>query len=318
MVETRELADLIAQSAKEDGIHETAQPGVALYRLSETTVPLHAVYEPSVCIVAQGRKQVVAGNGIYVYDTENYLAVSAGLPIVSQVLEASPEQPFLALMLHLDAAAVGEVMLEAGVTPPRRAEPQSAVAVSRVEANLIDASVRLLKALRSPSDRTVLAPLAEKELVYHLLNGEQGDRIRQFAHAESRFQDLNRAIHWIRTHFRDALRVEALAERARMSKSVLHEHFKSVTGLSPLQFQKQLRLREARRLMLAEALGAAEAGHAVGYDSPSQFSREYKRLFGTPPSQDIAQLQGERRSGGAWVAAQAGAASIDARSQVPE
>lgn len=291
MIDVRELADLIERNTGTDGVHTTVIPRVALYRVSQASAPLHAVYEPAICVVAQGRKQVIAGKGVHVYDVENYLITSVDIPVISQVLEASPGKPFLAFLLRLDPATVGELVLESDAEWLGREEPGPALAVSVVEPALLDACVRLLRLLEAPRDIPVLAPLAEREILYRLLHGEQVSRISQLAYAESRLRDINRAVGWIKRSFREALSVEALASQARMSPSALHHHFKAVTGMSPLQYQKHLRLREARRLMLSEAVDAAAAGHSVGYESPSQFSREYRRLFGAPPARDIAKLR---------------------------
>jgi AraC-like DNA-binding protein len=293
MADIRELAELIEQYAGSDGIHTTAIPHLILYRASQIEAPMHAVYEPAVCIVAQGRKQSIAGESVYVYDAEKYLVVSVGVPAVGRVLEASPDRPFLCLALSLDPAAIGALMLESDMERAGREQPGSALAVSTLDHELLDACVRLLRLLRSPRDIPVLAPLAEREILYRLLRGDQTTRMSQIACAESRLQDVNRAISWIKRNFRAAFSVETLASEARMSASALHQYFKMVTGTSPLQFQKHLRLLEARRLMLSKAADAAVAAHAVGYESPSQFSREYRRLFGAPPVRDIAQLRAQ-------------------------
>ena len=291
MADVRELAQLIEQYAGTDGIHTTAIPRLILYRASQLEEPMHAVYEPAVCIVAQGRKQSIAGEGVYIYDAEKYFVVSVGIPAVGRVLEASPAKPFLCLALSLDPAAIGALMLESDMDRAGREQPQSALAVSAMEPELLDACVRLLRLLGTPRDIPILAPLAEKEILYRLLRGDQTARMGQIACAESRLHDVNRAISWIKRNFRAAFSVETLASEARMSPSALHQYFKTVTGTSPLQFQKHIRLLEARRLMLSQAVDAAVAAHTVGYESPSQFSREYRRLFGAPPVRDIAQLR---------------------------
>jgi AraC-like DNA-binding protein len=291
MADVRELADLIEQNTGTDGVHTTAIPRLILYRVSRVPEPLHAVCEPAVCVMAQGRKQVIAGEGVYVYDIEKYLVVSVDIPLVAQVIEASAEKPLLGMMLGFDPAAIRALMLESDVKRAGREQPESALAVSAVNRELLDACVRLLRLLGSPRDIAVLAPLVEREILYRLLRGDQGSRLSQIAYAQSRLQDINRAIGWIKRNFREAFSVETLASQACMSASALHQHFKMVTGMSPLQYQKHLRLQEARRLMLSEAVDAAAAGHSVGYESPSQFSREYRRLFGAPPVRDIAKLR---------------------------
>ena len=291
MAHVCELAQLIEQFTGTDGIHTTAIPRVILYRASHIEEPMHAVYEPAVCVVAQGRKQAIAGEGVYLYDAEKYLVISVGVPAVGRILEASPDKPFLCLALGLDAAAIGALMVESDIERAGRAQPGSALSVSALDPELLDACVRLVRLLGSPRDIPVLAPLAEREILYRLLRGDQATRMSQIACAESRLHDVNRAITRIKRNFRSALSVETLASEAHMSTSALHQYFKMVTGVSPLQFQKHLRLLEARRLMLSRAVDAAAAGHSVGYESASQFSREYRRLFGAPPLRDIAKLR---------------------------
>jgi len=300
VVDVRELAELIEQNTGTDGVHATAIPRLFLHRASQVSEPIYGVYDPAVCIVAQGRKQSMAGDGVYVYDAEKYVVASVGVPIVSEILEASADKPYLCLRLDLDPVAIGALLLESDMERAAREPPASALAVSAVTGELLDAAVRLVRLLGAPRDIPILAPLAEREILYRLLRGEQTSRMSQIAFAESKLQQVNRAVGWIKRNFRHAFSLETLAAEARMSASSLHQHFRTVTGMSPLQYQKQLRLQEARRLMLCQAVDAAVAGHSVGYESPSQFSREYRRLFGAPPIQDIARL---RASGSAIAAA---------------
>ncbi len=265
-------------------------PRVFLIRSSHPTAPLHALYEPAVCIIAQGRKQAILGETVYVYDRDKYLVISMDVPVVGQVIEASKEAPYLCLRLDLDVATLGTLLLDAGPAPDSMA-PAPALSLSRVTTELVDAVTRLLRLLETPRDIPVLAPLAEREILFRLLRGDQSAKLREIAIADSRLQQINRAIGWIKQNYREPIRIEDLASEARMSASALHSHFKSVTAMSPLQFQKQLRLQEARRLLLFDACDAATASHSVGYSSPSQFSREYRRLFGLPPQRDIARLK---------------------------
>lgn len=292
MADIRELAELIERFTDGDGAHETPIPHLFLHRLSYPTTPLYAVYEPAFCIIAQGSKQVMTGDQIYVYDASKYLVVSVDVPIVAHITEASPSAPFLGLRLDLDPAAIGALMMESDVKRAAAAQPGPSLGISDLSGELIDAAVRLLRLLASPRDIPILAPLAEREILYRLLRGEQSTRLSEIAFAESKLQQVNRAIGWIKRNFREPFRMEALTGAAGMSASALHQHFKTVTGMSPLQYQKQLRLQEARNLILSQRLDAATAGHAVGYDSPSQFSREYRRLFGAPPLRDTERLRG--------------------------
>ena len=288
---TRELARLIEQFAGEDGVLATAIPRLFLIRSSRPTDEIHAVHEPAVCLVAQGRKQVMVGQSVYVYDPAKYLVVSVDVPLVGQILEASADAPYLCLRLDLDPAAIGALMLEAKVTGVDSEQPGPALSLSSVTFELLDSAIRLVRLLAVPRDIPILAPLAEREILYRLLQGDQTSKLRQIAFAESKLQQINRAIGWIKRNFREPFSIDALASEARMSPSTLHEHFKAVTSMSPLQYQKQLRLQEARRLILSQSIDAAMAGHSVGYESPSQFSREYKRTFGAPPARDVARLR---------------------------
>jgi AraC-like DNA-binding protein len=250
------------------------------------------VYEPSLCVVAQGAKEVLLADETYRLDPAGSLLVSVDLPVAARVVEASPRRPYLAVRLALDPAVVGDLLAD-GTTAPPLGPPARGLAVTPVEPPLLDAVSRLVALLDSPQDVGPLAPLVLREITYRVLTGPQGSRLRQIASAGAPAQRIARAIRWLKDHFADPLRIESLARHVRMSPSAFHLHFKSVTALSPLQYQKRLRLQEARRLMLGEGLDAAEAAFRVGYESPSQFSREYRRLFGAPPRQDVAALKVE-------------------------
>lgn len=287
------LAGLLERfsEAHGDGMHATAITGLFVIRSSRPTDPLHGLQQPAVCIVAQGRKQVMAGRSVLTYDPAHYLVAAVEVPVVGQIVEASGAKPYLCLRFDLDPAAIAALIMEAPNNGGDGSAPGTSLAISRVTSALLDAAIRLVRLLDAPDDIAVLAPLAEREILYRLLTGEQAARLRQIAIAESRTQQVTRAIGWIKENFRAPFSVEALAAHAHMSPSTLHANFKAVTAMSPLQYQKQLRLQEARRLILSQSLDAAVAGHRVGYDSPSQFSREYKRLFGAPPARDIARLR---------------------------
>jgi AraC-like DNA-binding protein len=287
----QELARLIEQFTDGDGVHMTAMPRVVLIRSSVRTEDIHALQKPAVCFVAQGRKRVVAGQSVLEYDPAKYLVATVDVPVVGQILQASADAPYLCLRLDLDAATLGALILETGMQSGENNQPGPALSLSQLTPELLDSAIRLVRLLATPRDIPILAPLAEREILYRLLTGEQTDKLWQVAFAESKLQQVNRAIGWIQRHFREPFSIEAVAAEARMSPSTLHAHFKAVTSMSPLQYQKQLRLQEARRLILSQSLDAAVAGHAVGYESPSQFSREYKRIFGAPPARDIARLR---------------------------
>lgn len=285
----RQLASLVERFTGEDGVHPTPIRRLTLVRASRPTEPFHGVHEPSVCFVVQGSKQVAVGDEVYFYDANRYLVVSVEVPFVGQVVEASPDTPYLCAKLELDRqtiAAMLEAMPAQPVEPPCRA-----FSLTPATPALIDALTRFVGLLDAPADIPVLGPLGEREILYRLLTGEQTSRLRDIAVADGRHQRINRAINRIKTGFREALRIDDLAAESNMSTSVFHEHFKAVTSLTPLQYQKQLRLQEARRLMAFEGADAASAGFAVGYESPSQFSREYRRLFGLPPVRDVGRLR---------------------------
>ncbi|MEQ8936897.1 MAG: AraC family transcriptional regulator, partial [Amphiplicatus sp.] len=262
-----------------------------LIRVSTPTEPVIAPYEPAVCIVAQGEKQAILGDALLTYDPAKFLVVSADVPVLCNITRASPAAPYLCLRLDLDLAALGAMMLELGIEPARGDAPGPALALSAATPELIDSATRLVKLLGDPKDARALAPLVEREILYRLLTGEQGNKIRQIAVSDSKLAQVTRAIGWIKKNFAEPFRIEMVAAEARMSASALHQHFKAVTAMSPLQYQKQRRLQEARRLILWESLDAANAAHRVGYESPSQFSREYARVFGAPPLRDVARLK---------------------------
>lgn len=299
MARLSEIIDLIEKhTGGVDGAYETPIPRVKLFRFSTPTEPLHALHEPSICLVVQGKKRVLIGDQALDYDSGRFLAASVDVPVVGQVIEASKEQPYLCFKLEIDRAMLAALAMEMGPAA-ESGECAPGVALSPTSPELIDAATRLLRLVETPRDIPMLAPMAERELLYRLLGGEYGSRLRQLARADSRLSQINRAIGWIKENYREAFSIEALASEARMSASALHLHFKQVTSLSPLQYQKQMRLQEARRLIFAESMDAARAGHEVGYDSPSQFSREYRRLYGAPPVQDVTRLRAAALSIGA-------------------
>ena len=291
MAKIETLAAEIAQTVSTDGIHATAIEGVTLIRLSQQSEPMHTLMEPALCIVAQGRKRVIAGDRVLAYDAARFLVIAVDTPVIGQVVEASPEAPYLCLKLDLDPAEISALLIETGGVSAAAADAEPSLSLSPVSSDLLDAAIRLVQLTSRPEDIPVLAPMIRREIVYRLLKSDQATRLQQIALAESRLQQVNRAIGWIKRNYREAFAIDTVAAEARMSPSALHLHFKAVTAMSPLQYQKQLRLQEARRLMLAEALDAASAGYRVGYDSASQFSREYARLFGAPPLRDVARLK---------------------------
>jgi AraC-like DNA-binding protein len=283
------LASAVERHAGTDGTQATAVPGLALYRASCVSEHDATVYEPSWCVIVQGAKEVVVGGETFRYDTSHSLLVSVDLPALSRVIEASAKRPCLAVRVALDLAVIGELL--ATTTTNSSAKSKRGVSVAPLEPQLLDAVERLIALLDAPQDIEPLAPLVMREITYRLLTGPQGPRLRQIASAGAPAYRISKAILWLKNHFNESVSVEALAKRVGLSPSSLHQHFKGITAMSPLQYQKQLRLQEARRLLLGEALDAADAAYRVGYESPSQFSREYRRMFGAPPRKDVAAVK---------------------------
>lgn len=266
-------------------------PALSIFRFEAPSEPQGLVQVPSVCIIAQGAKRVLLGEEIYDYDPDRFLITAVGLPVVAQVTKASRHSPYLGLKLELDLGVVVRMMVDSEMPPPRPRTADRGMSVGRVTASLLNAFDRLVDLLDHPADAPILAPLIKQEIVYRLLISEQGTRLRQIAATGSHSQQIARAIGWLQANFIESVRVEDLAQRAGMSTSAFHHHFRAMTAMTPLQYQKWLRLNEARRLMLTRDFDAATASFRVGYGSPSQFSREYRRLFGAPPLRDVRTLQ---------------------------
>ncbi len=289
MEKLEEIRRLIARHAGS----AQAEPQALGIRLGCATAPTelgHHIVEPVFALVAQGAKRTVLGEQLFEYGVGQYLVVSVDLPVAGQVWRASPELPYLSAGLTLKPALIATLLLElSGSDMP--VPEMAGLGVSNAPAELLDAVIRLLRLLDSPRDAAVLGPLLEREILWRLLTGEQGAMVRQIGLADSRLSQISRAIRWIRLHHAKPFRIEELAELAAMSPSSFHRHFRAVTTMSPLQFQKQIRLQAARARLLAEFEDVAAVGFSVGYDSPSQFSREYSRLFGAPPGRDVARLR---------------------------
>jgi AraC-like DNA-binding protein len=282
-----ELAELATQAAPADGVHRSTIPSLTVVRASAPSQPLSSLYEPSLCIVVQGRKRAILADEVYAYDPLNYLVVSVTLPVKGQIIEATPECPYLCMRIGLDMKLIGELLLQLGPTAVASPSDGRGIFLGRTSATLLDALLRLMRLLDEPRHAPVLAPLVIREIHYRALVGELGYRLRELCVADSHAQRIVAAIRMIRERYAEPLRIDDLATIAHMSVSSLHHRFKAVTAMSPVQFQKHLRLHEARRLMLAEGIEASVAAHRVGYESASQFSREYRRLFGAPPRREI-------------------------------
>jgi AraC-like DNA-binding protein len=292
-----QLAERIARAIREDGTVEPLK-GLYLRRCSSTKESLHSVVDPAFCVIAQGSKEIFLGNERYEYDPAHYLLITAELPLVGHVLDASRERPYLSLRLKLDPALVGSIMVEAGHPAPQNHAEVRAINVSALDAGLLDAVLRLVGLLDTPTEARFLAPLIMREIVYRLLMGAQGDRLHHIAAQSGYTAPIVKAIERLHKDFDQPLRIESIARELGMSVSGFHHHFKSVTAMSPLQFQKRLRLEEARQLMLGERLDAASAAYRVGYHDASHFNREYKSLFGLPPRRDMERLREAARQNG--------------------
>ena len=293
-----ELVERITRVLPKDGKAEPVK-GLHFMRVSQHRETIHGVSFPSFCGIAQGAKEMYLGEDRYRYDPYHYLLATIELPIVIHQIDASPERPCLNFQLELDPALVASVMMETDLPSPRRNRGSSrALDVSPLDDTLLEAVVRLVRLAEAPaSDAQVLLPLLQREIIFLLLRGEQSARLRQFAAVGGHTDRIARAIERLRADYDKPLRIENLARELGMSQSTFFEHFKEVTAMSPLQFQKQLRLQEARRLLLGEDLDATSAGLRVGYEDASQFSREYKRLFGEPPMRDVERLREAARAG---------------------
>jgi AraC-like DNA-binding protein len=287
----QELSARVARLAPCDGTRQTALTSLALNRGSVPTMCMPTVYQPCLSIVVQGRKRALLNGEVFNYDALNYLVVSVTLPVLGQVVEATPENPYLSLRLNLDLEEIARLALEMGERGPSPLATDRGIFVARLDEPFLDAVLRLVKLLDTPDDIEVLAPIVQREIYYRMLRGELGYRLVNLAHLEGGSHRILRAIEWLKQHYATPLRIEDLAESIHMSPSALHHRFKAVTAMSPLQYQKHLRLHEARRLMFADGIESASAGHRVGYESASQFSREYRRLFGAPPRSEIARLR---------------------------
>lgn len=307
MTETiREIADIIARYAANGSDHPTGLASLYLKRQTEPTQLVHTAQWPCFGLVAQGAKRLQLGTETYTYAAGDYVLVSLDLPMSSCIVEASEQQPHLGMGFAIDPQLLKEVLGRFGNghadAPAHPQLPERGVVVAKASADLLDATLRLLRLLDRPQDIPVMAPLLEQEVLYRLLVGPYGARLRQIALAESPSNKVAKAISWLRSNYASPLRIEDLADRVGMSESSLHHNFKTVTAMTPMQYQKQLRLHEARRLMLVERLDVGSAGYAVGYQSPSQFSREYARLYGQPPIRDVGSARGPVLSGEARIA----------------
>jgi AraC-like DNA-binding protein len=286
------LARKIAAHIHLDGRETTAVPGLCLYRGSVPTDCTSAAYEPELIVFVQGEKRINIGGTTLVCDASTFLLTSIEMPVISQVTKASREEPILALLLRLEMTTVREILSQEEFQEPEAVSGARGMAVGETSVELLDACSRLLNLLDAPQDSPFLGNLIQREIIYRLLRGPQGMHLRAIATLGEQSNRTAKAVAWLRENFAKPLRVEELASVAQMGVSTLHHHFRSLTAMSPLQYQKQLRLHTARVRMIADGLDAASAAFEVGYESPSQFSREYSRFFGKPPMRDIKVRRG--------------------------
>ncbi|MBL1178122.1 AraC family transcriptional regulator N-terminal domain-containing protein [Pantanalinema sp. GBBB05] len=289
----QELAALVAHytDTRGNGAHQTTISQLEFMRESSVSTAIHDVFEPVLAIVIQGKKEALLGEETYQYAAAQYLVISVDLPLSGFVTEATPDQPYLGFKLNLDPVQLCEIIAQIQPHMEKKEHSVRGLFVSNADVTLIDCAIRLTRLLDTPQDIPFLAPMMIREIYYRLLMGEQSEAVRQIATSGSNMQRIAEIIKRLKANFTKPLRVEDLAEQASMSAASFHRHFRKVTSMSPLQYQKQLRLLEARRLMLVEHDDATSAAYQVGYESPSQFSREYSRMFGAPPIKDIERLR---------------------------
>ncbi|HCH2128833.1 AraC family transcriptional regulator [Vibrio parahaemolyticus] len=288
---TQKLAKLIDRWTGNANQYDTPISGLRFSRWTTPTPPTSYTHNPSICLIAQGRKRVLLGEESFIYDANHFLISSIDLPIIANIIEASEEQPYLGLVMELDLTEISQLIVDSELAFIQSKEAQKGIAVGELSESLLDAFVRLAELLDEGQNIKILAPIIKREIFYRLLMSEQGTRLHQIVTAGSHSHQIAKAIDWLKNNFVKPLSVGDLASYTGMSKSSFYTHFRSMTSMTPLQFQKKLRLSEARRLMLTENLDAIAATFKVGYESPSQFSREYSRLFGAPPSKDIKSLR---------------------------
>lgn len=288
-----DLAAILEQFAPIDGEHKTAIPSLSLFRFSSTTEMEYGISRAALVMAAQGTKRVIVAGQAYDCGDMRCLITSVDLPVMSQIRQATEETPYLGLALSLDVRRIADLMTDMQLSRPDVLHV-GAISASDISPSLQDSILRLVGLLKTPADIPILAPLMETEVLYRLMLSDQGPRLRHIAVNDSQTSRVAKAIEWIKEHYIERLRIEELSQRVNMSVSSLHHHFKEVTTMSPLQYQKQLRLHEARRLLVRQDCDVNKVAAQVGYESPSQFSREYSRLFGRPPLRDVLQL---RRTG---------------------
>ncbi|YCA17829.1 AraC family transcriptional regulator [Vibrio sp. AK197] len=285
------LAHYVAKFAQQANYFETDIPGLKLSRWCSPTEPTSYTHNPSICLIAQGSKRLLLGEENYEYDATRFLISSVDLPLIARITEASEEKPYLGVILELDLQEIAQLIIDSKLTFNQGKKTQKGIAVGQLSTSLLDAFVRLLALQDEPENVKILAPVIKREIFYRLLTSPHGQQLYHIVTSGSHSNQISKAIEWLKSNYIESLNVGMLADYAGMSKSAFYSHFREMTSMTPLQFQKKLRLNEARRLMLTENLDAMATTFKVGYESPSQFSREYSRLFGAPPAKDIKNLR---------------------------
>lgn len=287
----QQMVQQLLQTITSNGLSDTNIPGVKLYRSDGPTAAAPTIYEPTLCLLVQGSKKVWLGDEQLQYRELQYLLAPVTLPVSGKVITASPDKPYIALSVSLDLRELTDLVIDIAHKVPSPTLPARGIAVGDADLSLVSVFQRLTQLLQTPHDIPVLLPLLKREMLYRLLLGPVGSQLREFTLIDSQAHRISKVIEILHQRYSEPLRIKELAEAAHLSESALFQSFKAVTSMSPLQFQKQLRLNEARRIMLYEGLEAATASYKVGYESPSQFSREYSRLFGAPPKADVARFR---------------------------
>jgi len=286
-----EISKLIASHSGQDGVYASAIPSLFLIHHSKVTQPVYRVYKPSFCFIAQGLKEILLAQERFEYGPANYLVSSMNLPVIGQVIKASPDKPYLSLKLEFTSDQIFEVLKEIDAITTMKEPPKRALYVGEIETTILDAVLRLIQLLDHPEDIPFLSPIYIREILYRLLQGSYGGTLAQIVMEKSNTYHIRETIEQIIKHWDQPLRIDDLSALANMSVPTFHRHFKELTAMSPIQFQKHLRLQEARRLLLSESADASDVAFRVGYESASQFSREYARMFGVPPRTDIKRLK---------------------------
>lgn len=286
----KELLQIVSEMSTGEGIRDTIIPSLKIIKTSHPHEKIHTVYKPSLCVILQGEKDVSLADETLTYAPGEYIVVTVDLPVTGEVTQASPKKPYYCLMLEIDPVMVFDILKEQSQS--RTNPAKRGIFIGIVEDSMADAFIRLLKCLKNPKDVPVLSPMIIREIIYRLLNGKEGEAVKQLGIVGSQTQRIAKVIDSIKSGYATSLKMESLAKEAGMSSASFHKYFKEITLMSPLQFQKQLRLQEARRLLMTGDLDAGSVSYQVGYESPSQFSREYARLFGLPPKTDVKNRKG--------------------------